>query len=682
MKTPGSIKLLYLLFALFIFALTGCGANNLVNLSNTAGNHGSVTAKTVWGEGKASAKSLALSVPVGISSIQVTITGSDAAGNAIPVVRGTLPLDGSQGSINNIYPGRVSMSVKAFNGSALAYDGFAVGVAVNKNATSNAGTIVMSPPMEKPQDAACIQCHETTLDSSGQNLVANFKQSGHYTNTAWTDDVDFTGIVGTGCAGCHGPSHNITDPSGGGRCWECHGATLEANHQNIGAATTTCTSCHQAHNPSSTASTTVHSVNYTGSVGNLTLSGSFTPLAGSTVTTIGLTPAITATTNTAGVFVLPGIPQNATFSLHIISPSYIDIYTGAMSLTSDYDSSGFPYGVVSPQTFTNTFGNTAGNGMIRTRVVQSTATNTANGGFVGGAVVTATDTTTSATYPVMYTDNTTGVTGNALSSTDPGNGIFTVVNIPAGHTVSVTASKPGYTFNTRTYTVEANAVSEGKLTGTAIVPNGAPFISATVLSVAGGSNPIGWLQNVKIATDSTQSTEITNATVTVNGTPLTYSNGNDSGYKGNVAIAAGATVTLNVTIGSTLYTATGTQYSTFPSITAPVSGAVWQGANPNTISWTAGAPSASATYVLGVFSGANGNTVFPAGNGGPLEVPTSSLSYNIPANSLTAGNYAVMLGIGTPGIGSRGAGMPIANTADGSGLYIGGIGAFIPITVQ
>ncbi len=205
---------------------------------------------------------------------------------------------------------------------------------------------------------------------------------------------------------------------------------------------------------------------YKGAVELLSLNGSGSPISGSVVSTVGLPNVITATTDSSGVFTLAGIPKGVPFSVHITSPSYSDIYSCNLTYSADYDGSLFPFGLHAPATITG-FGNYSGNGIIRTRVINSTSTSLAAGGFIGGAVVTATDNATGTTYPVKYTNNTTGVTSNALSVTDPGNGIFTIVNIPAGHSVSVTASAAGYTFNTRTYVVQANAVSQGRLTGTA-----------------------------------------------------------------------------------------------------------------------------------------------------------------------------------------------------------------------
>jgi len=219
------------------------------------------------------------------------------------------------------------------------------------------------------------------------------------------------------------------------------------------------------------------------------------------------------------------------------------------------------------------------------------------------------------------------------------------------------------------------------------IPTVTPFIKATVFSLTGESNPFGFLQVVEIYTDNTLKTPITDATVSINGTTLNYDTINKR-YSGTVIISAGSTVSLNVTIGSTTYNTTGIQYTSFPSIIAPATGATWQAGIANTITWTSGAPTTGATsYIIGLLDN-NGNVTFPAGGSGLfsglLNGSPGYTTYTIPANSLaTKGSYQVFVGIGTTGIGfNNTGGIPIANTAAGSGLWLCGITNFVPITVQ
>jgi hypothetical protein len=248
-------KVQYLLFALLLFALTGCGASNLGGTAATAGN-GSIAAKLQWGaDGKTTAKSVA-SIPVGVAKMRLTVTGK-----GLPVVRNEIAVTGTTatGQVDGVYPGTVSLVVQALDASGTTlYEGFALNVVVAAGATSDVGTINMTVPTVKTADAACLGCHETTIGVTGQNIIAEFKQSGHYTNLSFTDPTNKFGVnVGTGCNGCHGPNHDIQDPSAGGtsaRCFDCHSANnaiLVANHDTWYLANgTACSACHQVHNTS------------------------------------------------------------------------------------------------------------------------------------------------------------------------------------------------------------------------------------------------------------------------------------------------------------------------------------------------------------------------------------------------------------------------------------------------
>src|SRR5205823_1933685 len=237
--------------------------------------------------------------------------------------------------------------------------------------------------------------------------------------------------------------------------------------------------------------------------------------------------------------------------------------------------------------------------------------------------------------------------------------------------------------------VTITATSEGQ-TGTAAitVTAAAPTSRAIVLSTTEGLVPhFGFLEQVDVCSKNTCNTRVADATVTVNGgAPLSYNAGNQQ-YQGTQVVSAGATVSLSVTVGSNTYTASGTQFASFPIISAPTSGATWQGTSANTISWTGGAPTTGASYVVGVLDN-TGRTLYPApppGNegGGPLELPIGTTSNTVPANTLAAGSDQVLVGIGTTGIvNEQSGGIAIPNAGSGSGLWLGGFGPLVPITVQ
>ncbi|MDD2899995.1 MAG: carboxypeptidase-like regulatory domain-containing protein [Desulfuromonadaceae bacterium] len=208
----------------------------------------------------------------------------------------------------------------------------------------------------------------------------------------------------------------------------------------------------------------VNSVSYASDVYDFTNS-TVAPLSGVSVTTIGLSPVITTTTDANGVFVLAGIPQSTSFSVKMSKPGFADAYSNTFSLTTNQVISGRPYALYPPSNLTG-WGNSTGNGVIKSRVVAATDLVS---GYIGGAVVTATDKSGGTAYPVKYIDNATGNISSTLTATDDANGQYVVVNVPAGHVVDVTASKSGYTFTTRTFTVHADGVSQARVVGTSIV---------------------------------------------------------------------------------------------------------------------------------------------------------------------------------------------------------------------
>ena len=218
------------------------------------------------------------------------------------------------------------------------------------------------------------------------------------------------------------------------------------------------------------------------------------------------------------------------------------------------------------------------------------------------------------------------------------------------------------------------------------IPSVAPFVRATVLSVTGGTNPFGWLQQVSVCIDNTCNTVIPDATITINGNILTY-NAAKGQYQGNVTIAPGGAIDLKVTLGVNTvntYSLLASQFATSP---APALTTAWLRTNANTISWTTGAATAAATYILGIMN-ISGNIVYPSPAGevrnGFLEVPIGSAAFTVPANSLTAGSFHVFTGTATPGISTNapGTGISIPGALSGSGLWVGLISSFLPITVQ
>jgi len=203
-------------------------------------------------------------------------------------------------------------------------------------------------------------------------------------------------------------------------------------------------------------------------------------------------------------------------------------------------------------------------------------------------------------------------------------------------------------------------------TGTPGAP-ATPNINATVLRFPGNAAPFGWLQQVDVYLDDQQSVPVTNATVTVNGNPIAYNPDNQS-YEGLLDIPLGGSVTIAVTVGGVTYTVSGTQVTALPT---PSLSSTWQANAANAITWTDGAPLSGTAYLVGVM-GASG-FVYPAGDTGPLILPISPANHTVPANSVAAGSYQVLVGIGTE--------ISIANAATGSNLFIAGFATPVSITV-
>jgi hypothetical protein len=216
---------------------------------------------------------------------------------------------------------------------------------------------------------------------------------------------------------------------------------------------------------------------------------------------------------------------------------------------------------------------------------------------------------------------------------------------------------------------------------TVTTPPPPPYIQALALTMQDAGAPFGFLEQVRVCSDSTCNTPITNATVQVNGTTLAYDSGNQQ-YAGTAGIALGASVTVHVTVGAQTFTAAGTQFTAFPTVSAPVSGATWASGSAHTIAWSGAAPTSGATYAVGVVD-SNGHFVVPVGDRGPQEVAIGTTSLNVAAGALVAGDYQVMVGIATPGIaGQTTGGIPFADAASGSGLWLGAIASLKPVTVQ
>ena len=193
----------------------------------------------------------------------------------------------------------------------------------------------------------------------------------------------------------------------------------------------------------------------------------------------------------------------------------------------------------------------------------------------------------------------------------------------------------------------------------------APGIVAATINLGSGSEA-GGSGTIVAVVDVGSGAPIPGATVTLNGTRLPYDAASGL-YAGLVAPGPGEAVTLSVSTGGRTYTATGQQFTTFPTITSPAPSATWPAACSNTITWTEGAPETGGTYQVLVLDPA-GSTRLDA------EVPPSQDSLPLPAGTFTAGEWTVVVGLQQPEI-------PVDGAAPGSALIIMG-GEAAPVTVS
>jgi len=205
-----------------------------------------------------------------------------------------------------------------------------------------------------------------------------------------------------------------------------------------------------------------------------------------------------------------------------------------------------------------------------------------------------------------------------------------------------------------------------------------PQIFATLITFPTGGVPPGFVPagfNTGAAVevlDNSGGVPIANASVSINGTPLAYSAANQE-YEGNLAVAPGSSVTLNVNVGGTTYTASATQFTSYPAISAPSPAATWASYTANLVTWSDGAPIKGAAYALGVLDSADPSSrlVWPSGNSLQV-VPTSTHSFSIGPYSLTAGNRLLIVGIASL--------VDVPNAAPNSGVVISGFN-YVPVTV-
>jgi hypothetical protein len=280
----------------------------------------------------------------------------------------------------------------------------------------------------------------------------------------------------------------------------------------------------------------------------------------------------------------------------------------------------------------------------------------------------ATATVISATEIDLSWSSVAGATYNLYWSTAPGvtpaNGTRIPVVTPAYHDTGLQSGTTHYYVVTAVVAGVESAASSPAVSGTT-----APYISANMFTLASGLGASAYSVAVQ---DGAGGASISTATVQVNGTTFSYDSGKGV-YSGNLALSPGDLVSLNVTLNGVSYTASANQFTTYPTVTAPIESATWAANSANNITWMAGLPGTGAVYWAGVLTSDGTAFVWGNGTGGPNTYPMGTLSATVPANSLVAGSWLVLLGIDVS--------IPVSNALPGSNMQVMA-GNLVQITVQ
>ena len=202
-----------------------------------------------------------------------------------------------------------------------------------------------------------------------------------------------------------------------------------------------------------------------------------------------------------------------------------------------------------------------------------------------------------------------------------------------------------------------------------------PYIYAEVISFPTGGVPPGFVQSgfnsrvVVQVLNHDGGSLISYASVSLNGTVLPYVAPSEE-YEGEINVVPGEDVVLTVTVGGATYVDFNRQFTSYPTITAPLVWESWSTQDTSIASWAEGSPVANAIYMIGLLD-LGGQLVWPSG-GTVQDLPTATMQYAFAPNSLTAGDRHFIVGLATAS--------EIYGAAAGSGLVIGGFNSS-PVTV-
>ena len=197
-----------------------------------------------------------------------------------------------------------------------------------------------------------------------------------------------------------------------------------------------------------------------------------------------------------------------------------------------------------------------------------------------------------------------------------------------------------------------------------------PLIGASLINFSEGTEPEGFINTGVFIWDEYLGIPVIDANVTLNGLPLNYDP--ISGiYQAAIDVKPGSEVVLLVSVQGKQFKAVGTQFTTYPVITNPIPGAVWEAGSDQNVFWTEGAPISDAERQwVTVLDKADPN--------GPLAypfrvLPMESRAHTFGSKSVSPGERIVLVGMDSI--------QTITDAALDSFLIIAACGC-VPVTIR
>ena len=179
-------------------------------------------------------------------------------------------------------------------------------------------------------------------------------------------------------------------------------------------------------------------------------------VGGATAALVG-NPSVNTTSDGTGNFTLAGLPSGTPFSLRISKTNFVDTFTNNMSSTQNFTSTR-PYTLYTPADVSQ-WSITPGKGVIMGKVFdQANPQTNLDGAVVSAASGLHPDTP----YTVVYLQDAGPPAGTSTAA----NGRYMVLNVDDTDTVTVTATKAGWTIQGKVFVTHADGISQGGLPGT------------------------------------------------------------------------------------------------------------------------------------------------------------------------------------------------------------------------